>query len=600
MPLPKNLPRSAQRSAPSKPPEAKENGELVVFANRYKVESKLGSGAFGCALLVSDLSANGEKRVLKKIVVTELQPDETVDAVREARLLAKLDHPAIVRFHDSFMEKDVFCIVTEYCEGGDLNQKIKQRSEAGKTFSESLILDWFIQLSTALKYIHERRILHRDLKTSNIFLKNNLIKLGDFGISRILMGTSDLATTFTGTPYYMSPEVLKHDGYNIKSDIWSLGAVLYELCTLQHAFQGQNLMAIMYKIVEGDPPRLPDHFNPHLRTLFERLMNKDPSKRPTAVEILQDSYVHSHLEGLSHKVLMKLTTATKAEEEAEAIARALSPVRKKQLVPMEEDSRVLSPREKMQLRKQKMADQEAEDRRRLAAKNFSESKQRYHEKKKKEAKVVPPWVEEHPDVFKDADFSSTVSDNTMSDMEVSQPPMHLQQQPPSLLPPQPQQAAMYVQVDPPTTNGDIPDDPMLAETHYSQFDDFEAEADSSGSESEDDLEAFLGCINDALDIQAPPLEMAVEPPQLTCHEDISPFTPIAREKRIQLLRMQCQQIYGAENFQKVYEYMKRARNGGAVVNEEVLMSDLRKIVSNTRDCFLVDQLVFLEKQTSFF
>ena len=73
----------------------------------------------------------------------------------------------------------------------------------------------------------------------NIFLKNNLIKLGDFGISRILMGTSDLATTFTGTPYYMSPEVLKHDGYNIKSDIWSLGCVLYELCTLEHAFQGQ-------------------------------------------------------------------------------------------------------------------------------------------------------------------------------------------------------------------------------------------------------------------------------------------------------------------------------------------------------------------------
>ena len=73
----------------------------------------------------------------------------------------------------------------------------------------------------------------------NIFLKNNVIKLGDFGISRILKGTSDLATTFTGTPYYMSPEVLKHDGYNAKSDVWSLGVVLYELCTLQHAFQGQ-------------------------------------------------------------------------------------------------------------------------------------------------------------------------------------------------------------------------------------------------------------------------------------------------------------------------------------------------------------------------
>eukprot|EP00731_Ephydatia_muelleri_P026986 Em0018g1086a len=304
---------------------------------------------------------------------------------------------------------------------------------------------------------------------------------------------------------------------------------------------------------------------------------------------------------------MKLTTASKAEEEAEAIARALSPVRKKQLVPMEEDSRALSPRHVMILcgkrckqRKQRMADEEAEDRKRLAAKNYSESKQRYHEKKKREGKVVPPWVEEHPDVFKDADFSSTVSDNTVSDMEVSQPAIHVQ---PSSPPPQPQLQEVVVHkkatIESPPMSSDIPDDPLLAETHYSQFDDFEAEADSSSSQSEDDLEAFLGCINDALDMQAP-VEMAVEPPQLTCHEDISPFTPIARDKRIQLLRLQCQQIYGEESFQKVYEYMKRARSGSVAVNEEVLMLDLRKIVSNTRDCFLVDQLVFLEKQTSFF
>ena len=87
----------------------------------------------------------------------------------------------------------------------------------------------------------------------NIFLKNNLIKLGDFGISRILMGTSDLATTFTGTPYYMSPEVLKHDGYNVKSDIWSLGCVLYELCTLEHAFQGQVRTGWIFLVVSCAP-----------------------------------------------------------------------------------------------------------------------------------------------------------------------------------------------------------------------------------------------------------------------------------------------------------------------------------------------------------
>jgi NIMA (never in mitosis gene a)-related kinase len=84
------------------------------------------------------------------------------------------------------------------------------------------------------------------------------------------MGTSDLATTVTGTPYYMSPEVLKHDGYNSKSDIWSLGAVLYELCTLERAFQGKSLVGVMYKIIEEDPPPLPHTFHP----IFQLLLNK--------------------------------------------------------------------------------------------------------------------------------------------------------------------------------------------------------------------------------------------------------------------------------------------------------------------------------------
>ena len=162
-----------------------------------------------------------------------------------------------MRFHDSFLEKDSFCIVTELCEvgwreerrecvippsaqGGDLDQMINQRRESGRDFEETLITDWLIQLAAAVMYIHERRVLHRDIKTRhkiflnltqssdfqayissrNIFLKRNLIKLGDFGISRLLLGTTDMASTFTGTPHYMSPEALRQSGYNSKSDIW--------------------------------------------------------------------------------------------------------------------------------------------------------------------------------------------------------------------------------------------------------------------------------------------------------------------------------------------------------------------------------------------
>ncbi|KFO32700.1 Serine/threonine-protein kinase Nek11 [Fukomys damarensis] len=194
----------------------------ALIARRYVLQQKLGSGSFGTVYLVSDKKARQEEKlkVLKEISVGGLNPNETVQANWEAQLLSKLDHPAIVKFYASFVEQDNFCIITEYCEGHDLDYKIQEYKKAGKTFTENQIIEWFIQLLLGVDYMHERRILHRDLKSKNIFLKNNLLKIGDFGVSRLLMGSCDLATTLTGTPHYMSPEALKHQGYNTKSDIW--------------------------------------------------------------------------------------------------------------------------------------------------------------------------------------------------------------------------------------------------------------------------------------------------------------------------------------------------------------------------------------------
>ena len=113
---------------------------------------------------------------------------------------------------------------------------------------EKVIVNWFIQILFGLKVLHSKKVLHRDLKSANIFLTTNkTIKIGDFGISKVLDNTS--AKTFVGTPYYLSPEVCENRPYDYKSDLWSLGCILYELCTLTYPFQASNLLGLAMKIL---------------------------------------------------------------------------------------------------------------------------------------------------------------------------------------------------------------------------------------------------------------------------------------------------------------------------------------------------------------
>lgn len=136
----------------------------------------------------------------------------------------------------------------------------------------------------AIGYVHSRRVLHRDLKTSNVFLtKNNMVKLGDFGIARVLDYTMDHAKTVVGTPYYMSPEVCENKPYSFKSDMWALGCIMYEMCTLRHAFDASNLLGLVYKIVQDTQPPIPDVYSDELRDLVSRMLAKDPRHRPTPV-----------------------------------------------------------------------------------------------------------------------------------------------------------------------------------------------------------------------------------------------------------------------------------------------------------------------------
>ena len=133
----------------------------------------------------------------------------------------------------------------EYCGGGDLRTYIKKLKQP---LPEDQVMFWFKQMVSGINYIHERKILHRDLKPDNIFLTSWFqLKIGDFGLSKCLSRTFDMASTWCGTPVYMAPEVLGGKPYDQKADMWGLGCVLYELATRKRAFGGNSFISAINK-----------------------------------------------------------------------------------------------------------------------------------------------------------------------------------------------------------------------------------------------------------------------------------------------------------------------------------------------------------------
>jgi Ca2+-binding EF-hand superfamily protein len=221
-------------------------------------------------------------------------------AEQEVLLLRSLDHRNIVHCFDSFVQLNTLVIIVEYCEMGDLRRHIKFRAQQNQPYTEEEVMRWFVQLADALAYIHGRKVLHRDIKTSNAFLKGpggSSVLLGDFGISRVLEGSMEAAVTVVGTPFYMAPEVCRSEPYGYASDVWSLGCVLYELCTLKHAFASDNLLGLVYRIVsESHEPISDALYSKQLRTLVDKLLSKSSEKRPSAAQLLVDEYVRSFID----------------------------------------------------------------------------------------------------------------------------------------------------------------------------------------------------------------------------------------------------------------------------------------------------------------
>ena len=258
----------------------------------FIIEKKLGKGSFGSVYLVRRKIDNNIY-ALKQVFFDKLSKRDQENSLNEVRILASIKHPNVIGYKEAFWDDNGLClnIVMEYADDGDLETKIKKTKKEKGIFTESLIWSYAIQMIEGLKALHNKNIMHRDLKSANIFLikEKNQCKIGDMNVSKIIK--DKVLLTQTGTPFYASPEVWNDNPYSYKSDLWSIGIIIYEMCALKVPFNGKNLDELYKNVCSGKIERISHIYSDDLWKMILMLLQVDVKKRVNCKEFLDSDLI---------------------------------------------------------------------------------------------------------------------------------------------------------------------------------------------------------------------------------------------------------------------------------------------------------------------
>ncbi|GAA5832874.1 hypothetical protein JCM5353_003737 [Sporobolomyces roseus] len=313
----------------------------------YASGDVIGTGSFG---IIRKVTRRVDGRVLarKELNYGRMDERDLKQLTEEVNILEQLgSNDNIVRYYERFVDKpnNMLYILMEYCEGGDLAGVIQRCRKTGCSLPEDVVWAYLTQITLALHDCHSETdlngkrkpvILHRDIKPENVFLdKDNNLKLGDFGLSKAMQQAA-MTQTYVGTPYYMSPELINGQPYDVKSDIWALGCLIYELCAGHppfHEARTQPELAVLIR--EGKIPDLPKAYTAHLGQVVRAMLKQNPKHRPNTSQIKALDTVRLQIRALELRKAtreLRLRDQLVAEREKDLLSRESSVLQREQSV----------------------------------------------------------------------------------------------------------------------------------------------------------------------------------------------------------------------------------------------------------------------------